>query len=264
MGRGSTDLNAAYNVIAPHIERYQRAGLRVILVLTHQTYGEGQGFVWTQMNTDKWRQLTARYTDFARQIAGRFVGRDLIYQVWNEQDTAASGGASAVPMPAGDYGYLLAETIKAIRAADTRATVITGGHISGPASGAAYLRAALKALPANLRLDGAACHPYGRGVPGSKYAPFGSIDDEIDAYSAILPGAKVWITEWGVLDRPNDPAGDVADYATGFIQRVKRLYLGKTAAACWYAWADGMHNGYGLVDASDKPKQPLYDRYLRA
>jgi hypothetical protein len=31
----------------------------------------------------------------------------------------------------------------------------------------------------------------------------------------------------------------------------------------WYAWADGMHNGYGLVNTSDQPKQPLYDRFLK-
>ncbi|MBZ0275247.1 MAG: hypothetical protein K8I60_03840, partial [Anaerolineae bacterium] len=94
--------------------------------------------------------------------------------------------------------------------------------------------------------------------------PFGSIDDDIIEYGKIIPSAPVWITEWGVLDFPNDPAEDVATYATGFVDRVKRLYLGKVACAMWYAWADTMHNGYGLVGQNDQPKQPLYDRFLKA
>ncbi len=261
MGRGLLDLNAAYSLYAPHIERYQQAGLKVILVLTHQTYGEGAGYVWPYMTTAQWRELTAKYADFARQIAARYAGRGLVYQIWNEQDTQGVG-ESAVRMPAADYGYMLNAAIQAIRSADSQATIITGGHISGPAKGAAYAAAALAAMPASIRPDGIACHSYGRGPAGSKYSPFGLIDDDVDAYGKLLPGGKVWITEWGVLDFPNDPAGTVSDYAAGFVDRLKRLYSGKVATSCWYAWADGMHNGYGLVNALDHPKEPLYSRFL--
>jgi hypothetical protein len=262
MGRGLTDLNTAYNMYAPHIERYRQAGFSVILVLSHQTYGEGAGYVWPTMTTAQWRDLTAKYADFARRIAGQYAGRGLIYQIWNEQDTQQGVGEAAVPIPAADYGFLLSETIKAIRSADGRATIITGGHIGGPTKGAAYASATLKAMPSNVRPDGIACHSYGRGPVGSKYSPFGAIDDDVDAYGKVLPGAKVWITEWGVLDFPNDPASQVANYAAGFVDRLKRLYSGKVAAAVWYAWADGMHNGYGLVNALDHPKEPLYSRFL--
>lgn len=262
MGRGSTDLNAAYNLYAPYIERCQQAGLKIILVFSHQTYGEGAGYVWPQMTTPQWRDLTGKYANIVRQIAARFAGRGLIYQIWNEQDTPKEVANAAVSMPAGDYGYLLGEAVKAVRSADARATIITGGHIGGPGNGPAYARAALAA--AGAQPDGVACHSYGRGPVGSKYSPFGAIDDDVDAYGKIIPGAPVWITEWGVLDRPNDPAGDVATYAAGFIDRLKRLYSGKVAAAAWYAWADGMHNGYGLVDQNDRPKEPLYSRFLGA
>jgi hypothetical protein len=78
-----------------------------------------------------------------------------------------------------------------------------------------------------------------------------------------MSGAPIWITEWGVLDHNTDPVGPVGDYAAGFVDRLKRLYSGKVAAAIWYAWADGMHNGYGLVNASDQPKEPLYSRFLK-
>lgn len=262
MGRGLTDLNAAYNLHAPHIERYRQAGLNVIVVLSHQTYGEGAGYIWPNMTSAQWRDLTAKYADFARRIAEHYAGRGLVYQVWNEQDTPGMSDA-AVPIPPTDYGHLLSETIKAIRSADDRATIITGGHVGGPAKGSVYAKATLAAMPAGIRPDGIACHSYGRGPVGSKYSPFGAIDDDVDAYGKVLSGAKVWITEWGVLDFPNDPPTQVADYAVGFVDRLKRLYSGKVAAAVWYAWADGMHNGYGLVNALDHPKEPLFSRFLR-
>ncbi|MEZ4667644.1 MAG: cellulase family glycosylhydrolase [Anaerolineae bacterium] len=266
MNRGSTDLDAAYNFYAPHIERYSKAGLKVILVLTHQTYGEGAGYVWPQMDTNKWRELTGRFADFARRIAARFVGKDQIaaYQIWNEQDTPMNVANAAVPMSPTDYGYLLSESIKAIRAVDTKTPIITGGHVGGPFLGANYARAAISVMPSTIRPDAIACHSYGRGPVGNKYSPFGSIDEDVDAYSKVMQGAHVWITEWGVLDRPNDPPNDVADYAVGFVNRLKTLYSGKVACAVWYGWADTMHNGYGLVNRSDQPKQPFYDRFLRA
>lgn len=263
MGRGLTDLNTAYNLYAPYIERYRQAGLKVLLVLSHQTYGEGAGYVWTEMTSARWHDLTAKYADFARRIAGHYAGRGLIYQIWNEQDTPLDAAHAAVPVPAADYAHLLSETIRAIRSADERATIITGGHVGGPAKGSIYAKATLAAMPAGARPDGIACHSYGRGPVGSKYSPFGAIDDDVDAYGKVLPGAKVWITEWGVLDFPNDPPAQVTDYAAGFVDRLKRLYSGKVATAVWYAWADGMHNGYGLVNALDHPKQPLYDRFMK-
>jgi hypothetical protein len=266
MNRGSTDLDAAYNFYAPFIDRYTKAGLKIILVLTHQTYGEGQGYVWPNMDTNRWRELTARFADFARKIAARFVGKNQItaYQIWNEQDTPMNIAHAAVPMSPGDYGHLLAESIKAIRAVDSQTAIITGGHVGGPFHGANYARAAIAAMPPSVRPDGIACHSYGRGPADSKYSLFGSIDEDVDSYSKIIAGAPVWITEWGVLDRPEDPAGEVADYAIGFVKRLKTLYSGKVISAVWYGWADTMHNGYGLVNRSDQPKQPLYDRFLKA
>lgn len=266
MGRGSTDLDAAYNLYTPYIQAYAKAGLKVILVLTHQTYGEGAGYVWPNMDTGKWRELTARFTDFSRRIAARFVSTGWItaYQIWNEQDTPMSIASAAVPMQPTDYAYLLSETIKAIRAVDTKVKIITGGHVGGPFLGANYARATIAAMPSTIRPDAIACHSYGRGPVGNKYSPFGSIDDDVDAYSKVLAGAPVWITEWGVLDRPNDPPNDVADYATGFISRLKTLYSGKVACCVWYGWADSMHNGFGLVNPSDQPKQPFYSRFLGA
>lgn len=264
-GRGSQDLNAAHAIHAPWIERYAKAGLSNIIILTHQTFGEGAGYVWPSMDSGKWREFTARFQVFVKNIALRYASTNWIkaYQIWNEQDTDPKIAHAAVSMPPADYAYLLAETIKTIRSVDARTPIITGGHVGGPGPGATYARAVIKALPSNIRPDGIAVHSYGRGVVGNRYSPFGAIDDDVNTYGDIMPGAPVWITEWGVLDLPNDPARDVADYASLFISRLKRLYGGRVATACWYGWADGMHNGYGLVDPADRVKEPLYSSFLK-
>jgi hypothetical protein len=160
---------------------------------------------------------------------------------------------------------MLAQTIRAIRQVDRTTPIITGGHCTGPDSAGKYARDTLANMPADVRPDGIASHPYGRGVKGNPFSNFGGLDEEIRKTSTILPGKPIWITEWGVLDRQNDGgiAGQVADYATGFMGTIKSQFPTQVAAAIWYAWSDGMDNGYGIVDSSDKPKSALYDRFVK-
>jgi hypothetical protein len=267
MGRGSTDLDAAYNLYQPHIRRYAEAGIKVLLVLTHQTFGEGAGYNWKEMDTARWRDLTGKYADVVRRIAQRFAGRNQVaaYQIWNEQDTPPDLAFAAVPMPANDYGYLLGEAIRAIRSVDQSVKIITGGHVNGPKQARQYAQKAFSVMPDGIRPDGVAFHPYGRKAPNSDtpYGPFGTIEGAMAEYVRALPDAPVWISEWGVLDHPNDPVDRVTQYATDFLSFLRSKYRSRVAAAIWYAWADGMHNGYGLVSANDQPKQPLYDRFLK-
>ena len=260
-GRGSQDLNAAYNHYAPYLDQLARAGKKIILVYTHQTYGEGAGFVWERMTADKWRELGARYADFLRVIAGQYRGMIAAHQIWNEQD-AYQGAAASVTMRPQDYATILNFGIQAIRAVDSTTPIITGGHTAGPQLGSSYARQTLAALPAAVRPDGIAVHPYGRGTGDNpRYEIFGNIDETVREYSAVMPGKPIWITEWGVLDLNGDPAGDISAYATDFLDRVRTRHASKVAATVWYAWAEGMHNGYGLVNRSDQPREPLYSKY---
>ncbi len=261
MGQGNQDLNAAYDKYAPYIDALLNADKKIILVYTHQTYGEGAGFVWPQMTSDRWRELSARYSDFVRQIAQRFRGRISVHQIWNEQD-APPNAAASVRMPAADYAGILSRAIEAIRTVDATTPIITGGHTGGPGNGANYAKNTLNAMRGDLRPDGIAVHPYGRGPdPSSKYAIFGHIDETVAAYSAILPNRPLWFTEWGVLNARSEPASDINAYATDFLNYVRLNHGGKVAAALWYAWADTMDNGYGLVNTSDQPKSPLFNAY---
>jgi hypothetical protein len=263
---GNQNLDATFQRYRPFLQAYAQAGFKIMLVLTHQTYGEGAGYVWPQMNDDRWRrEFTPKWLDIVRRIAGQFKGSGLVhcYQIWNEQDAPPEAQAS-VTLPAPTYGYLLGETIKAIRAIDSTAKIISGGHTGGPVKGSQYARAAL-ASTGGVVPDGVAVHPYGRGVTlNTPYTIFGHIDEEVRAYGSILPDRPIWITEWGVLDRPNDNPNDVLGYASSVINYLRSRYPGRIATLLWYAWATGMHNGYGLVDTRDQPRQPFHDAFLRA
>ncbi len=263
---GNTDVAAAYARYYPMIKQYAANGNKVILVLTHQFYGEGAGYVWEQMDSGKWQTLSARYAQMAAQTAALFGQERLVYayQIWNEQDTHPQDARAAVPMPATDYAHLLAQATRAIRAADSKVQIITGGHITGNVLGPQYARQVLNLLPPDAYPDGIAFHPYGLGPAGSPFNVFGTIDDAVRVWSTVMPNRPLWITEWGVLDHQgNDSlAAPIAAHAQGFISTLENRFPGMVAAAVWYAWADGMDNGYGLVNAHNQPKEPLYSSYL--
>jgi hypothetical protein len=266
--RGSQDIAAAYARYLPVAQRYAGAGMKVCFTITHQTYGEGRNefWPWRDMTAERWEQLIVRLADMVSQIAAQWAGQGLVHvwQIWNEQDAPPDAQAS-VAMPAAIYSRMLAALIPAIRAVDPTVTIISGGHTGGPGRGAPYARQAIAALPDDVHLDGIAFHPYGRWIePHPLYAPFGMIDESIRAYGEVLPGVPLWITEWGLLDQMNLPPAEVADFAIRFIQRLKAQYAREVAAMIWYAWAESMHNGYGIVDAQGRPRPPLTEAFVNA
>ena len=261
---GNIDLDATFARYHRVLDAYARAGFRILLVFTHETFGEGAGYNWHEMNSASWRNLSDQLAAVAGRIAEQYRERDFVYQIWNEMDVH-TGARASVPMPPEDYGYMLAESIKAIRRADPFATVITGGHASGPSSGVIYAQRVLRAMPNGLQPDGIAFHPYGRGPAQSefKYRHFGLIDEAVQVYGSILPDKPVWITEWGVLNASSEPSHEIARYAGEFIGHLKSRYRNKVATALWFAWGQGMDNGYGIVDRNDNPRDVLTDEFIR-
>ena len=262
---GSEDINAAFNRYAPLIEKYVQAGYKVCFTTSHQTYGEAKGFPrWETMQDANWRALTDNFADMMGRIAQQWANRDLVHcwQIWNEQDAPIGAGAS-VPMSPQNYGRMIDKVLPAIKASDSEVYVITGGHTSGPELGSRYIQTAISTTAQGQSLDGVAFHPYGRGT-SELYAPFGHIDQSIQAYSKVFPKKPLWITEWGVLDREGDNPSDISNYAIAFINHLKARYPGQIAAMIWYAWAHGMHNGYGIVDGNSQPRQPLANRFLQS
>ncbi len=265
--RGSEDIKAAFQRYRPHVEAYREAGYRIVFTTSHQTYGEGKAefWPWSQMTDAKWGILIERFADMMAEIAAQWAGTGLVaaWQIWNEPDSLS--GVASVPLPARNYGIMFDQVYRAIRSADSGVHIITAGFNSGPQRGSAYARQMLRALPDDVRPDGLAFHPYGRGVNGHPhYSMFGHIDESVWAYSSVLPDKPLWITEWGVLDRPDDDPAQIARYATDMMRYLKRQYPGRIATMIWYAWAQGMHNGFGLVDGAGNPRPPLTQRFLSA
>jgi len=261
---GNTDVFAAYSRYYPIIKRYTDNGNKVILVFTHQLYGEAQGYNWDTMSASKWQQLTAQFSYYAQQVATQYRGLVYAYQIWNEQDTVPGTSVSAVPVPADQYANMLTSSLLAIRAVDTQALVITGGHVTGTALGVNYAKATLAAMPSSVRPDGIAFHAYGVGPAGSPFTIFGTIDAAIKAWSQVMPGKPLWITEFGVLGREGDEsiAVQVTDYARDFLNIISGQYKNAVAAAVWYAYSDGMDNAYGLVRRDGSAREPLYSTFL--
>ncbi len=262
---GSEDIRKAYDRYAPLAERYVKAGYKVVFTTSHETYGEGkdQFWPWASMTDQKWDMLIKPFSEMMYNIARQWAGKGLVeaWQVWNEQD-AHLGAEASVAMSPANYKKMLRAVVPAIRAGDPEVFVLTGGYTN--TQGERYVRLSIQGLTHDAMPDGLAMHIYGRSCrPNDRYGQYGSIDDLLKAYYAILP-KPLWITEWGVLDAPDHNPRDIGDYAMAMVQHIKRNYANLVQALIWYAWAESMHNGFGIVDRNNQPRPGLTERYLNA
>ena len=129
-------MNGTFNKIKPFLEPYVRSGIKVLMVFTHQLYGEGAGYNWDTIDAGGWNKLIPTYADYAKRTAQLFASTGLVhaYQIWNEQDTPKGTGRAAVPISSKDYANMLTQTIRAIRTVDSKTPIITGGHKIGKAA----------------------------------------------------------------------------------------------------------------------------------
>ena len=200
------NLEAAFNFYDPIINAYHALGVQVLLVLTHQTYGEGEGFIWTQMNSQKWAALTNGFVPVVEQIAKHYGGKVSAYEIWNEGD-AEPGNPAAVHFPPADYAPLLDRAESVIRSHAPGASVVVGGLVRGPTIGAPYIAQIRRALGGRFPADAIACIPYGKGAPndGSIFSRLGSIKRDIELFNSVAPDIPLWLTEVGAMGT-DDPS----------------------------------------------------------
>ena len=269
---GNRDLESAYERHFPIFERYVRAGAKLIVIFSHQLYGEGANYYWPDMahhsakTISLWSAFIPHFAEMAGKAAAQFASSGIVsaYQIWNEQDTFPVNARAAVPIPPYSYAKLFAASHRAIRAQDPRAHILTGGHITGAGHGVSYARKTRDALPDGIRPDGLAFHAYGLGI-GRQHSPYsiwGSLNDAIQNFDTVYGDLPLYITEWGVLDRQYfNETEAITQYARQFIGVLEKNRE-RVACACWYAWGHGMDNGYGLVDFGGQPNQPLYNYFV--
>lgn len=190
----------------------------------------------------------AQLAAFARTAATRYSGQIAAYELWNEPNTAIF--YAPAPDPVG-YTRLLRATYPAIKGADARATVMTGGVAPAvtqlSASGVARtvqpveFLSTIYANGGRGSFDAVGWHPYsypqmpGGSDPGSAWVQlYGSALNVRGLMVANGDGGKkIWATEFGAH---TDPAGE------GYItESAQASYLG-SGIDQWrtYSWAGPM------------------------
>ena len=258
------NLDEAFAFFDPVIAAYNNQGVRVILVLTHETYGEASGWEWLEMSRADWADFTTPFVNTVEQVA-RHYGEDVAaYEVWNEGD-ARPGDAAAVSIPPDAYAHLLNRSAAAIRRHAPRSQVVLGGLIN---SDTRYLRAVQAALGGTLPVDAIGLHPYGRGAPSDAtvFSQFGGVNSLIRAYERVAPGIPLWFTKVGAIgDNSTGRWNEAARYMVDFYDYLRTDYADQIGVVIWYGWSDAMDPARrvnGLVTDAQRPKTPLYDSFF--
>ena len=222
-----------------------------------------------------------QYAAFAKQAVAHYSALGVhAYEVWNEPNVTAFW----TPAPdVDDYAALLKAAYPAIKAADPRATVVSGSTAPAPAAGpdmspVRFLRG-IYAAGGGDSFDVVGHHPYcWPGYPGDQedwsawYQMYGTNPSLRSVMADNGDAAKqIWATEFGA---PTDgPAGSHVSEDT----QAKMLSRGYSV---WskYDWAGPLfayqgrdygtdtstrENFFGLVRADWSPK-PAYDAYRSA
>lgn len=241
------DLPAAFALYDPYLAKLDAAGVKPIIVLTHQTYGEGMGYPpWHQMTEAEWLYYFNPFAETCGQIAAHYAGRQYTFQVWNQQD-APVGFEDSVGLNPALYGTLYRLAKQRIKAADPAAKVITGGFLGGAGAVVNYYNAANLSTVA----EGIAVHPYGQAPRAyDEFKVHGYIEDYLSVLRSGVT-APIWITEHGILNLPNAPIDKVVRHFSEFAKAVRPFVV----ALIQYAVVDGMHNGFGILKTNGEPKR---------
>lgn len=217
--------------------------VKPILVLNHQTWGEGRGYWWDSMRNDvgAWLDFSVRFSAEIAAVAVRY-GDKVVYQIWNEGDQAS---AAAVGLPPLAYAKMLDMCVYAIRAVAPNAEIITQGHVSGDPN---YWKIAQATSQTATTLSGVAIHPYGIG--GGNFGRLGTVQGVVNQWRAITK-LPIWFTEWGVCGGAAISLSDesVVSYATSFLAEASAA---RVHAAIWYGYGTGMDTCKGLVTNGKK------------
>jgi hypothetical protein len=200
----------------------------------------------------------AAFADFAAAAARRYRGRVPAWEVWNEPNNGLSGFWKPSP-DAGAYARLAVAAARAIRRADRRATVVTGGlaptlDFLSYGGDWGFVTAADAAVPRWLAsFDAAAFHPYSflqAPAPETDSGPAGpTLVQQIADFRARVNATHVfgvapWVTELGwhtAADSgtPGFPPGVSEEDQARYLVRAWTLALAAgVERVCWYTATD--------------------------
>jgi hypothetical protein len=246
--------NGFYDFTAfdPLVDALEARQMQALLILTYGHPDHGGGGAVTG-DPDR-----AAYAAYAAASAAHYRGRPVAFEIWNEPDT----GDNRRYEPE-DYARLARETSVAIRAANPRAQVISGGLSWTSRS---YFNAMLPGLH-GAHFTAIGIHPYRGGGPESVANDFAWLRPLVDdSFSGATP--PLWVTEWGFSSSRHDGDGHAPEgrRAQGALmaRQLLTLWALHVPVAVWYELQDrdpfpreGSAN-YGLLDLQGQPK-PAYD-----
>lgn len=252
---GSTDVNAAEQVYRPYILSLLESAITPIVVITHQTGLEGQGFDFENMTSARWAEFRMRIVGYIRDIASRYVGRRIIWQIMNEQDSLDN--TKSVVIPPIEFGHIFNESYVALKSIDKNFTVITGGYNSGPDLGAKQFNSSKIAKDAsgNYLADGLAFHPYGAGAGGYfNQDGIATLPTQISRWKTLVPkmASKLYITEIGLTNAEHHPEWEVAAYAKAIVSASTTI-----RETSWFAWSHAMDSSYGYIAQNGTRREVL-------
>jgi hypothetical protein len=255
----------AFKHFDPIINGYHQLGVKVLLIVNHQTFGEGEGYVWPQMTPARWEEFTARFVPVVAQVAAHYGERVAAYQIWNEGDLP--NNPAGVYIPPTDFSLLLKRTADVIRQYAPETKIVMQGLASNLNNAIQYTKDISRKLDNRLPVDALAVHPYGFGAPGDTtiFSRFGNIQLVIDAFEKAFPNLPIWFTEVGATGTDNpDYWDDVARYMHNLYHYV-RSQANRVQNVIWYAWSDAMdaaRKTNGLVTHDQQPKPHVYDTFF--
>jgi hypothetical protein len=256
------DLNKAFAQYDEMVSRYDRMGVKSLIVLNQETvWGNAP---WT--GNDAWDAFADQLATVAGQVAEHYrrYGERVAYEIWNEGDLQHN--PASVYVKPEQFAIVLKKVAAAIRSVSPDSPLIFGGLATGPEEGIAYLKRCLVAMDGRWPVDAIGIHPYGRWATRAPFdwaQHFGTLGQAFALFQREIPNMPFWITEIGVaaddqIGPENYPA--IADYMRDVYRHIGERYLSLVPVVIWFAWSDWMRNA-GMVDRDGQRKAHVFDAF---
>lgn len=217
--KGKYDFSA-YDRLMGHLDK---AGARAYFILDygHRFYDDG-----LSPHSPAGR---AAFAAFAKAAAAHFKGRGVIWEVWNEPNISFWK-----PKPnADDYTKLAVETVKAVREADPKATILIPGASGFPWD----FFETLFASGILAHVDGVSVHPYRESHPETAAEDYGRLRALIARYAPpekrMLP---IVSGEWGYSTA--EKRFSEADQARYIVRQYLSNLANGVNLSIFYDWKD--------------------------
>lgn len=223
-------------------------------------------------------QSNSDLADFITTVVNRYGHDHIVYELWNEPyDISPTLGTAGATVTSAQMGQMVLAEYNAIRAADSKATIISPSMFSGFGSNSFYNYALQTYQNGNpIGVDAVSAHGYaftkvnGQSVsdlPESimPFFPNNYITGDtgtglLSIISKYVPGKPLWDTEGSFNDTANHP-----DFTTNaaLAAYVARWYLLHWAAgfqrAYWYSWNNATYGTLNPAQLSgDTTRQTAY------